>query len=233
MAQHPMYPIKEARNARDVHRHQKEIRMNSTRPIRFAVVGLTAFLALAPQASASPGQGATPTLNPPPFVEPVSCKAVGNGTICMGDRTFHEDNVDTGLTCGSGATAFNPVDQSFADEQYTLYYDQAGNLTRFTFHDNWYSAQWVNPQSGTAVPYTQTDNYDNQLAVPGDFGTKTTTHTGEAIFKPAHSRTIFLNAGRVVYSPDGSVDWAGPQSFLDLFVDGDLSVLEPLCAALQ
>jgi hypothetical protein len=208
--------------------------MNSTRLVRFVLVGLTALLALAPRASAaSTGQEATPTLNPPPFVEPVSCKAVGNGTICMGDRTIHEDNVDTGITCGSGATAFNPADQSYAEEQYAFYYDQAGNLTRFTDHMNWSPAQWVNPQSGTALPYTQAGNSDLRLAVPADFGTATFTQTGEAIFKPAHSRTIFLNAGRVVYSPDGSVDWAGPQSFLDLFVDGDLSVLEPLCAALQ
>jgi hypothetical protein len=207
--------------------------MNSTRLVRFVLVGLTALLALAPQASASTGQEATPTLNPPPFLEPVSCKAVGSGTICMGDRTIHEDNVDTGITCGSGATAFNPVDQSYGDEQYTFYYDQAGNLTRFTDHLNVYSAQWVNPQSGTALPYTQVGNFDLRLAVPGDFGTATTTLTGEAIFKPAHSRTIFLNAGRYVFSPDGLDFRAGPQSFLDLFVDGDLSVLEPLCAALQ
>jgi hypothetical protein len=210
--------------------------MDSAKRLRscLLVVGLSAFFMLAPQASASAGPGVTPTLNPPPFLEPVSCKAVGNGTICMGDRTFHEDNVDTGITCGSGATAFNPVDQSFADDQYTFYYDQAGNLTRFTDHTNWSPAQWVNPQSGTAVPYTQTDNLDIRLAVPGDFGTATITQTGEVIFKPAHSRTIFLNAGRIVTGSDGSIDFrAGPQSFLDLFVDGDTSVLEPLCAALQ
>jgi hypothetical protein len=130
---------------------------------------------------------------------------------------------------GSGEHSVEPG----AEDQYTFYHDQAGNLTRFTDHMNWSPAQWVNPQSGTALPYTQVDNYDNQLAVPGDFGTTTTTHTGEAIFKPAHNRTIFLNAGRYVFSPDGLDFRAGPQSFLNLFVDGDLSVLEPLCAAMQ
>ena len=83
--------------------------MKSTKLARFALVGLTAFFAHAPLTSAAGGQGPTPTLNPPP-PSFVSCKAVGNGTICMGDLTFHEYNVDTGVTCGSGPSAFNFVD---------------------------------------------------------------------------------------------------------------------------
>jgi hypothetical protein len=126
------------------------------------------------------------------------------------------------------------VDQSFASGHSTLYYDQAGNLTRTTTHTKWFDSQWVNLRSGTAVPYHQHDNFSTVLAVPGDLSTATTTYTGENIFHPAHRAAIFLNAGRVIYGPDGAVEFrAGPQSFLDLFVDGDLSVLEPLCAALQ
>ena len=206
--------------------------MKSTNLARFALVGLTAFFAHAPLTSAAGGQGPTPTLNPPP-PSFVSCNAVGNGTICMGDITFHEDNVDTGITCGSGASAFNPVDQSFADEQVGLYYDQAGNLTRFTVRTKWYSTRWVNLQSGTTVPYTQRNNVIVALAVPGDFSTATSTQTGEIISSRHTVRRSSLNTGRVVTAADGTIAFrAGPQSFLDVFVDGDLSVLEPLCAAL-
>lgn len=84
------------------------------------------------------------------------------------------------------------------------------------------------------MPYVQRNNLIVVLAVPGDFSTATSTQTGEIIFKPAHGATIFLNAGRVVTAADGTIAFrAGPQSFLDLFVDGDSSVLEPLCAALR
>ena len=206
--------------------------MNSTKLVRFALVGLTAFVVQAHPTSAVAAQAPMPTLNPPP-PSFTSCEAVGNGTICMGNITIHEDNVDTGITCGSGPSAFNPVDQSFADVHASFYYDQAGNLTHTTKRIKWYSNQWVNPRTGTAVPYEQHDNYSVVLAVPGDLSTATTTYTGGIIFHPAHSAAIFLNAGRVVYGSDGSIAFrAGPQSFLDLFVDGDLSVLEPLCAAL-
>ena len=201
--------------------------------MRYLLIGVAAIIVLAPQAAASQGPPDASTLNPPPFPF-MSCKRVGTGTNCDGERTIHEDNVDTGITCGSGPTAFNPVDQSFADERFSFTYDGAGDLTRVTVHTRWYSAQWINLESGTTLPYTQEDNFDFALAVPGDFGSATEIHTGQSRFKPSDGPPIFITAGRTVTAPDGTVEFrAGPQSFLDLFVDGDTSVLEPLCAALQ
>ena len=44
---------------------------------------------------------------------------------------------------------------------------------------------------------------------------------------------VFLNAGRVVYAPDGSIEFqAGPQGFNDYFVNGNTAALDQLCAAL-
>lgn len=211
----------------------KEIDMNAPKLIRYLLVGILAIIVLAPQASASQAPPDASTLNPPPLPF-MSCKRVGSGTSCDGERTIHEDNVDTGITCGSGPEAFNPVDQSFANERFSFIYNSAGDLTGITVHTKWYSAQWVNLQSGTTLPYTQEDYFDLALAVPGDISSATVTHTGQSRFKPLDGPPIFINAGRTVTAPDGTLEFrAGPQSFLDLFVDGDTSVLEPLCAALQ
>ena len=69
--------------------------------------------------------------------------------------------------------------------------------------------------------------------VDTDPATATETVVGENIFKPAHGAPVFLNAGRFVTAPDGTIEFrAGPQDFLDYFVNGDTSVIQPLCAAL-
>ena len=87
--------------------------------------------------------------------------------------------------------------------------------------------------TGTTVPYTQHNTLSDVLAVHGDLSTATETSTGENIFKPAQGAPVFLNAGRVVTAPDGTVEFrSGPQDFLDFFVNGDTSVIQKLCAAL-
>jgi hypothetical protein len=92
-------------------------------------VGLTALVVFAPQTSASAVPLDAPALKPPPLPGR-SCKAVGADTMCSLERTIHEDNVPTGIPSGSGASAFVPVDQSFAIERITETYDRAGIVIR-------------------------------------------------------------------------------------------------------
>jgi len=168
---------------------------------------------------------------PPPSFE--TCKTVGNGTICQGNRTFSYGPDDTSIVCGSGANAFDIYDSATNNQVASRSYDQNGNLTRRVIHEAYSFGQFSNPLTGAVVPYTQHDTISYVLAVPGDFSTASETNVGEVIFKPAHGAPVFLNAGRTVFAPDGTVEFrAGPQDFLDYFVNGDTSVIQPLCAAL-
>jgi hypothetical protein len=187
-------------------------------------------LALTPSALA--GQPVTQTLIPPPPTFEI-CKAIGTGTICQGAATLSYGPVDTGIVCGIGASAFDIFDAGTFDRHAARYYDQNGRLTRRVKHDQYSSANFSNPLTGATVPYAQSNTTTDVLAVPGDLSTATETDVGENNFTVPHLGAIFLNAGRTVTSPDGSNEFeAGPQGFLAYFIDGDASVLEPLCAAL-
>jgi hypothetical protein len=185
-----------------------------------------AFVAVHPAA-------AQQALNPPPPPE-YTCKTVGNGTICRADVPISYSLVDTSIVCGSGSSAFDIFDSATGDQQKTRSYDQNGNLTRRVVHETYSSGQFSNPQTDAVVPYTQHDTITDVFAVPGDLSTATTTNVGENIFKPAQGAPVFLNAGRFVTAPDGTVEFrAGPQDFLDYFVNGDTPVIQKLCAALS
>jgi hypothetical protein len=55
---------------------------------------------------------------------------------------------------------------------------------------------------------------------------------GQNNFTVPGIRAVLLNAGRGSRAPDGTVEFrAGPQNFLDYFVDGGASVMDELCAA--
>src|SRR2546428_174821 len=136
-------------------------------------------------------------LNPPPSPD-YTCKTVGNGTSCRADITFAYGPDDTGLVCGSGASAFDIFDSATGDQQKTRSYDQNGNLTSRVIHETYSSGQFSNPLTGAVVPYTQHDTITDVLAVPGDFSTATETNVGENIFKPAHGAPVFKYAGRFV-----------------------------------
>jgi hypothetical protein len=169
---------------------------------------------------------------PPPSFE--TCRAGENVTICQGSRIVSFGPDDTGIVCGSGSSAFDIFDSGTFKQVAIRYYDQDGNLTRRVIHEDYTFGQFSNPLNDAVVPYTQHDRPSDVLAVPGDLSTATETTTGENIFKPAHGAPVFLNAGRVVTAPDGTVEFrAGPQGFLDFFVNGDTSVIQKLCAALS
>jgi len=189
------------------------------------------LLSLVVFAFAAVHPAAAQTLNPPPppFL---TCKTVGNGTICQGSRTFSYGPDDTGIVCGSGANAFDIYDSATNNQDAIRYYDQNGNLTRRVIHETYSFGQFSNPQTGAVVPYTQHDTITGVLAVPGDFNSATETNVGENIFKPAHGAPVFKYAGRFVVAPDGTIEFqAGQNDFFKLMA-GDTSVLQKLCAAL-
>jgi hypothetical protein len=50
---------------------------------------------------------------------------------------------------------------------------------------------------------------------------------------PVTHRKVLISTGRVAFGADGTLEFrAGQQPFIDAFVDGDMSVFGPVCAAL-
>jgi len=191
--------------------------------------GLAAFM-LASAAPAAAGQPVTqPLTPPPPSFE--TCKTVGTGFICEGARTLTYGPDDTGIACGSGAGAFDILDQGTHNQHAIRYYNTAGDLTKRVIYDQYFS-QFSNPLTGAAVPYTQHNTITDVLAVPGDFTSATETFTGQNNFTVPHMGAVFLNAGKVVFGADGTLEFrAGPQEGLDYF-NGNTAAVAELCTAL-
>jgi hypothetical protein len=180
------------------------------------------------------GQPVTQPLNPPPPPWQ-ACKAVGDGTICEGTNIESYGPVDTGIVCGAGAGAFHIFDAGTDEYSVWKMFDADGNLVRRVFHDHYTFGESSNALNGTAVPYTQTDTRVDVLAVPGDLSSATETTTWQILTRlPGAGAPVFWNSGRTVQFPIGGTTEfsAGRLGFWQLFVDGDTSVLEPLCAAL-
>jgi hypothetical protein len=134
-------------------------------------------LLLAPAASAQAGQPCPSTLNPP-ALSFETCQMVGGGTIASGGRVVSDPLGDTSLSCG----AFDIFNQDTFDQHAARWYDESGDLTRRHIYDHYTFGQWSNPLTGAVVPYTMTTVENDELAIPGDFNSATSTYTGEAVF---------------------------------------------------
>jgi len=82
------------------------------------IASVCAAGALALASAGIAGQPVTQTLNPPPLPWQ-TCKAVGDGTICEGTNVESYGPVDTGIVCGSGASAFDIYDA--ATDEYSVW----------------------------------------------------------------------------------------------------------------
>ena len=61
----------------------------------------------------------------------------------------------------------------------------------------------------------------------------TSTDTGENQYTdPVTHKNVLHTAGRSVSGPDGSLEYAGQQPFLDFFMGDDPHAFDPVCAAL-
>ena len=180
------------------------------------LLSLVAFAFVAVRPAAAQG------LNPPP-PDGATCHTTGQGTICQGNDTFSDVNLDTGVSCGSFEILRSPT----ITQRFTIFYDQAGNVTQAVFHAR-VEEPFSNSVTGTSVPgegsLTETDTF----ATPGDFSTVTTTYTGD-VFKVTlpGSGLILHDSGRAVFAPDGTITFeAGPHQLLH-------GEVQKLCAALS
>ena len=204
------------------------VRHNRSRRL-LAVGSIGATLVLVPAALA--GQPVTQTLTPPP-PSFYTCMAVGSSTICHGTISESSGPEQTGLVCGSGTNAFNAWQTASLDERAARYYNSDGNLTRRVLRDE-VSGQFINPSTGTVVPWTQHEIHTTVLAVPGDFSSATETIVGQFVITMPHLGAVALEAGRVIQDANGNNEFrAGPQDFLDYYANGDTSAVEELCGAL-
>jgi hypothetical protein len=196
-------------------------------PVLLTALLTVVFGVLMPVSASFAAQQVTQSLTPPP-ASFYTCKAVGNGTICQGSRTFTLDP-QPDFACGDGEVIY---DQGIARQVATRYYDSDGNLTQRVIHEFWSDAQKSNPLTGETAAYTQATTITDVLGVPGDFNSATETVTGQGNITIPGRGAVLLNAGRTVTAPDGSLDFrAGPQDFLDYFL-GNTDVVNELCAAL-
>jgi hypothetical protein len=182
--------------------------------------------------AASPASAVT--LNPPP-PDFETCHQGGNGTVCVGNRTSEANLEGTGIFCGIGPDAFEIFDDGGTVLQhFERWYDADGNLLRRLSKSTWLGSAWINPDTGARVLYRQTNVTVEVLAVPGEFGSATTTTTGVVNFTLPGGGAIVRNAGRTIFGPDGSLEFSsGPQAILDYFLNGDTEALQPICDALS
>src|SRR5207248_1363391 len=135
------------------------------------------------------------------------------------------------LVCGSGADAFNIYDNGEIYSHFTRTYNADGNLTERVEHETWLAAFWSNPLTGKTLPYTQRDKITDVLTVPGDFNSVVETETGENVMTdPVTHKKVLMGAGRTVFGADGLLFSSGQQWAVDMFVNGDTSVLDDVCA---
>ena len=200
-----------------------------TRSLAVATIGL---LGMAPGAVAGPPS--PQDLNPPP-PDFYDCRTLGAVTLCTG--LVHEIKVSEEqpeLVCGSGPDAFTIHDNGIVDQSWTRWYNADGYLTKRVVQERWSDTFWSNPLTGKTVTYTQRATFTTSLAVPGDFASATETTVGENIYTdPATRKQVLRSVGRTVFGADGNLEsQAGQQPFIDAFIDGDMSVFDPICAAL-
>jgi hypothetical protein len=194
---------------------------------------LTVFFSIICALAVAPaGLGGPPvaqTLTPPPLPW-LTCKPVGGGTICEGTRLVSYGPEDSGYACGAGPSAFVILDTATQEVRARWTYDGQGRLVQRLIHLRYSSARITNSLTGAELPYKQTQTRTDDLAVPGDFGSATTTWRGEFIVGSPGGAPVSIGAGRVVVAPTGEITFVGGQSGWADLISGDASAL---CAALS
>jgi hypothetical protein len=196
-------------------------------PVRASVAALLLWsVAAVVQANAA---SLTP---PPPSFE--RCHSGGRQTICEGNVVFGGGIEGTGIMCGSGPDAFEIYDRSDKVlEHASRWYEEDGNLTRRIVKDTWLGSEWTNPLTGKSVPYRQTNVVTDVLAIPGDLGSARETTIGVVNFIIPGRGAFVRDAGRTVFGFDGTLEFeAGSHVFVDYFVNGDTTALDPICSIL-
>jgi hypothetical protein len=196
------------------------------------IAGAITALALVPGASAAPFDPSE--LNPPP-PDFYTCKPVGARTICRASlQESKAAEPQPELVCGSGASAFTINDNGTEYSEFTRRYNADGDLTSRVEHEVWIDSFWSNPLNGKVVTYTQRGTFFDVLTVPGDFDSVVETVTGENVYTdPVTNKKVLRSVGRVVWGADGLLAESGKHWDVDMFVFGDATVLDGVCAALS
>jgi len=194
------------------------------------VFAISSSLAPIPVFAREPVDPTTLNPPPPPNFNPV-CERVGNEIIC--DIRFSDPVVaeGSGLTCGSGAGAFEPFLFQTRSVRGKRYYDENGNLLRRHFQEV-FEGTFTNPITHKAIAFSGSDTHLHVLAVPGDNATGTEAITGSVrfFFGPG-SGTFAFDTGRLLI--DVSADTVLAESGQHPFLDNFDSAVQALCDALQ
>ena len=200
------------------------------------VGALIAILALAAPSTAAAGGMNEPidpsSLNPPvPANFNASCLRIGNHISCS--LAFSDpDIVDdpSGIVCDDTELL---VSQSRSVVG-TRLYDADGNLLQRHFIET-FTGNFTNPATGKVALWNQHDTVIHNLAVPGD-DTTGTEHVSGLLTRTwlRGGGTIIGDTGTMITDTDGNpLTLSGHHPFLDFFVFGDTTALDPLCAALD
>src|SRR4051794_25470927 len=202
------------------------------------LAGAALFVAAGPAAAAPPDAGAAKesidptTLNPPvPTEFNASCFRVGNHTACS--LAFSDPDIidePSGIVC-AGTELLITQSRSVIG---TRLYDAGGNLLQRHFRES-FDGTFTNPDTGLLALWTQHDTVIHILSIPGDdsSGTEHISGLDTRAWLPGGG-TIITDAGTMITNTAGDVASAsGHHPFLDFFVSGDTSALDPLCAALD
>lgn len=227
-------PGRVARNRIQTVPAKEGVDMKSKQFPRLLLVVLTALMSWTAQTLFARQSVDPATLNPPipPAFNPV-CERVGFGILCT--VQFSDPFAGgSGVICGTGAGTYEVFQFQNRSVQGKRYYDQNGNLTRRLFHEI-DTGTFSNPLTHTAVSFSGRGTTLHDLSIPGDVASGTQIFTGQfRVFVP-HGGVVIFEAGRTVYTGDGStfLSDSGPHPFLDYFEFGDTAAIQPLCEALK
>lgn len=205
--------------------------LRSMRARRPAAVLIVAILAVgAAPVTLAAGIGPA-TLNPVP-PDFYSCRASGGGAICNAHTVEPYEFEATGIFCGSGAGTVEILDSGVRDVRATRWYDRDLNLVRrqrqFLFRDT----HLTNPATGRTLVYSQHNDDNDILAVPGDLDSSTLRSQGHMTMTAPGYGTVVLDAGHVIIGPSGDLEFASGKLELEEYYAGDVHLVDDLCAAL-
>jgi hypothetical protein len=202
--------------------------MRARRPAAVVIFAIVAVGAAPTTLAAGIDPG---TLNPvPPDI--YSCRATASGAICSAHTVEPYEFEATGIFCGSDSAPVEMLDSGIRDVMATRWYDANLDLVRrqreFLFRD----AYLTNPATGRTLSYSQHNTDNDVLDVPGDLGSATTFSHGHLTMTAPGFGTVLIEGGQGIFAPDGTVEFRGGPFELSRYYDGELDLVDDLCAAL-
>jgi hypothetical protein len=208
---------------------------NRVRRLGAAAAGaLVVLLPLAaPTANAAKESVDPGSLNPPvPAEFNATCSRTGSHITC--NLAFSDPDIAdeaSGIIC-DGTELRDSQTRSVVGKRT---YDADGNLLQRHFRES-FDGTFTNPDTGRVATWTAHDTVIHNLATPGDdtSGTEKVSGSYMRIFVPG-AGTVVNDAGTLIFdeATEDLLKESGHHPFVDYFVFGDQSGLEPLCAALD